>query len=215
MRLSAWEKSRLEEIYTAHQIRINMGGECHHLTTPISSETYIPSVRDVKTPLVRGQMEGFVRVRFAGQTDWKRMYMVVSGGLDSSSESISGADPKNKKRISNIFGRDQVAPVGSTKPKLSMFASPKPKDRKKAVLTLTQVTQAFAVYPERPELIPRSSLMKIEGLMGDEQAAGGMRCREGWWLVMPDIEPGVNMSPELLRWVVGSCRSSPHLLCGS
>ena len=135
--------------------------------------------------------------------------MVVSGGLDSSSESISGVDPKNKKRISNIFGRDQVPPVGSAKPKLSMFASPKPKDRKKAVLTLTQVTQAFAVYPERPELIPRSSLMKIEGLMGDEQAAGGMRCREGWWLVMPDIEPGVNMSPELLRWVVGSCRSSP------
>ena len=30
MRLAAWEKSRLEEIYTAHLIRITLNdGECH------------------------------------------------------------------------------------------------------------------------------------------------------------------------------------------
>jgi CCR4-NOT transcriptional complex subunit CAF120 len=136
------------------------------------------------------------------------MFMVISGGLDSSAESISGADPK-KRRVSNIFGaRDHPAgPPGPIKPKLSLFTSPKPKDRKRAYLTLTQVTQTFAVYPERPELIPRSTLMKIEGLMGDEQAAGGMRCREGWWLVMPDMEAGINVSAELLRWVLGSHHS--------
>jgi CCR4-NOT transcriptional complex subunit CAF120 len=172
----------------------------------MSSSHLIPVrvVRDIKTTLIRGQMEGFVRVRVAGQTDWKRMYMVISGGLDSSAESISGADPQKKKRISSLFGRDQgPAASGPVQPRISMFASPKPKDRKKAVLTLTKVTQAFAVYPDRPELIARSTLMKIEGLMGDEQAAGGMRCREGWWMVLPDIEPGSNQAAEMLRWVVG------------
>jgi CCR4-NOT transcriptional complex subunit CAF120 len=134
------------------------------------------------------------------------MYMVIAGGLESSAESISG-DPKNKKRTSIFGGREPAGASGPIKPKLSLFTSPKPKDRKKAYLTLTQVTQAFAVYPERPELIPRSTLMKIEGLMGDEQAAGGMRSREGWWLVMPDMESGINVSAELLRWILGEHHS--------
>lgn len=55
LRLSAWEKSRLEEIYTAHLIRITL------------------SARDTPTTLVRGRMEGWARIRIAGQTDWKRV----------------------------------------------------------------------------------------------------------------------------------------------
>lgn len=87
-----------------------------------------------------------------------------------------------------------------------MFAGQKPKERKKPLLTVTDVSQAFAVYPERPELIDRSTLIKLEGLLGDEEIAGSMKNREGWLLVMPELEvssQNTKLSTEMLRWIVG------------
>jgi CCR4-NOT transcriptional complex subunit CAF120 len=132
--------------------------------------------------------------------------MVVDGGPSNTSlRPPSVSESTSKKRIS-IFGRDNDPPADSgvaAKPKVSLFISPKPKDRKKAFLTMSRLTQTFAVYPERPELIERSTLMKLEGHMGDEQAAGSVRGREAWWLVMPDLEAGSNQGVELLKWVIG------------
>jgi hypothetical protein len=68
---------------------------------------------------------------------------------------------------------------------------------------MQDVTQAFAVYPERPELINKSTLMKIEGTIGDEEVAMAMRKREGWVLVMPELEAGVPQANETIRWLVG------------
>jgi CCR4-NOT transcriptional complex subunit CAF120 len=95
-----------------------------------------------------------------------------------------------------------------------MYGGMKPKERKKPLLTLTDISQAFAVYPERPELIPRSTLIKVEGTFGDEDLAQSMKSREGWVLVMPLMEhlgPTGNQSTEMLKWVVGesSCRALP------
>jgi CCR4-NOT transcriptional complex subunit CAF120 len=86
---------------------------------------------------------------------------------------------------------------------ISMYASQKPKDRKKPMLSMSTVTQAFAVYPERAELISRSTLIKVEGLLGDEPTAGVMSCREGWLLIMPELEGGFGQSAEMLKWIVG------------
>ncbi|KAG6888430.1 hypothetical protein C0992_008510 [Termitomyces sp. T32_za158] len=196
LRLSAWEKSRLEEIYTAHLLRIMLKHPDAHST------------------LVRGRLEGWVRVRIAGQTDWKRMWMVISAGAESSQQDrlgpneggIGGVPTPNaslpkKKRISNLFVRDNVHILPS-KPLVSMYTSQRPKDRKKALLSFKNVTQAFAVYPERPELISRSTLIKVEGTFGDEEMAGTMRDREGWLLVMPDSEAGVGQAEEMLKWVI-------------
>jgi CCR4-NOT transcriptional complex subunit CAF120 len=89
------------------------------------------------------------------------------------------------------------------KPLLALYASPRPKDKKHPLLTLREVSQAFAVYPERPELINRSTLMKLEGLIGDEEMAGTMKRREGWLLVMPELEAGNTQASEMLKWLVG------------
>ncbi|KAH7930213.1 hypothetical protein BV22DRAFT_1043400 [Leucogyrophana mollusca] len=195
LRLSAWEKSRLEEIYTAHLIRITL-----------------PEGKDTRSTLVRGRMEGWVRIRVAGQTDWKRMWMVASSGSNAaldmtSSNSTDSTRPGSpnaprKKRMSNLFSREHSPDRLPPRPILSLFSSPKPKDKKKALLTLRDVSQAFAVYPERPELINRSTLMKLEGLIGDEETAGGMRGREGWLLVMPELEAGNTQASEMLKWLV-------------
>lgn len=156
-------------------------------------------------------MEGWVRIRVAGQTDWKRMWMVVSAASQSEVPGPAHGDGPHpgmsnmarKKRMSSLFSREQVEDL-PPRPVLSLFASPKPKDKKKALLTLKDVTQAFAVYPERPELINRSTLMKLEGLLGDEETAGGMRGREGWLLIMPELEAGNTQASEMLKWLVGT-----------
>jgi CCR4-NOT transcriptional complex subunit CAF120 len=92
------------------------------------------------------------------------------------------------------------------KPLLTFFVSNKAKDRKTVTLSLHDVTQVFAVYPERPELITRSTLIKMEGRFGDEEAAAGMRRREGWLLMMPEVDPHKVGTLEMLKWVVGTPR---------
>ncbi|CAL1716672.1 unnamed protein product [Somion occarium] len=197
LRLSAWEKSRLEEMYTAHLLRITLNDG-----------------RDAPSPLVRGRMEGWVRIRLAGQTDWKRLWMVVTaGGAHQDGASVSSTDvrpgspnaPPRKKRMSNLFSREKSPPrpVAPAKPILQLFASPKHKDRKKALLSFREVNQAFAVYPERPELISRSTLMKLEGQLGDEEMAGMMKNKEGWLLIMPEFEGGNSRASEMLKWLIG------------
>ncbi|KAF4613981.1 hypothetical protein D9613_007907 [Agrocybe pediades] len=192
LRLAAWEKSRLEEIYTAHLIRITL------------------TARDVPTTLIRGKMEGYARVRIAGQTDWKRVWLVVQEGSEGVDHAATSAaanavqSTMKKKRMSNLFSREQnVAnfPV-PTRATVSFYAGPKPKDRKKPLLTVHSVTQAFGVYPERPELINRSTLIKIEGTLGDDDIAGTLRGREAWVLIMPELENGVGQAAEMLKWVV-------------
>ncbi|KAG6856890.1 hypothetical protein H0H87_012471 [Tephrocybe sp. NHM501043] len=197
LRLAAWEKSRLEEIYTAHLLRIM-------LKQP-----------DAPSTLVRGRLEGWVRIRIAGQTDWKRMWMIVSVGAGSGhpehpppNAGSIGSTPTpiptvpRKGRMSSLFSSRDTSVVLPSKPIVSLYASQKPKDKKKALLSFKDVTQAFAVYPERPELISRSTLIKVEGTFGDEEVAGQMRNRQGWLLMMPDLEGSVGQAEEMLKWVI-------------
>ncbi|EKM58341.1 uncharacterized protein PHACADRAFT_90445 [Phanerochaete carnosa HHB-10118-sp] len=192
LRLAAWEKSRLEEIYSAHLIRITLNDG-----------------RDMHTPLRDGRMEGWIRIRVAGQTDWKLLWMVISAGAHSSDAGVvelRSPSPTvlRKKRISSLFSRDQSPPrvPAPARPMLQLFMSNKPKDRREAVLTVRDVSQAFAVYPERPELISRSTLLKIEGMLGDEEVAGAMRNREGWLLVMPELKGNGARASEMLKWLI-------------
>ena len=139
-----------------------------------------------------------MRIRIAGQVDWKRMWMIVSNMHASDGSSISSVDhlpgsptmPRRKKRISDLFVKDR-SPVRApppAKPSICLVESPKPRDRRQPLLTMTGVFQAFAVYPERPELISRSTLMKLEGKLGEEEVAGILKGREAWLLVMPELE---------------------------
>lgn len=140
------------------------------------------------------------------------MWMVVNCGSanpvhtsPNERPSSAGSSPQRKKRMSSLFSRDHSPPRSPLpdKPMISMYASQKPKDRKKPMLSMSTVTQAFAVYPERAELISRSTLIKVEGLLGDEPTAGVMSCREGWLLIMPELEGGFGQSAEMLKWIVG------------
>ncbi len=209
LRVSSWEKSRLEEIYTAHLIRITLNDGLTYFPHTANHILIRFIGRDAPSTLVRGRREGWVRIRVSGQTDWKHLWMNLSSGQSSDSSAsppLSGSahDSQRKKRIS-FFGREENQPqLNSDRPVVTFYLSPKPKDRKKPFLTLKEVTQAFAVYPERPELINKSTLMKIEGKIGNEGAAMNMKGREGWVLVMPELEPGVPQANETIRWLIGT-----------
>jgi CCR4-NOT transcriptional complex subunit CAF120 len=158
---------------------------------------------------VRGRREGWVRIRIAGQTDWKHLWMAVISGpaqaRDAPGNPESLPEIQHRRRISSLFGRNnnQQHPP-SDRPLVVFYLSPKPKDRRIPFLTLQNVTQAFAVYPERPELINKSTLMKIEGTIGGEEVAMAMRRREGWVLVMPELDAGVPQANETIRWLIGT-----------
>ena len=102
--------------------------------------------------------------------------------------------------MSNISSSKDAPP----KPNISVFLSPKPKDRRKPALSLSCVTQAFAVYPGRPELISKGTLIKVEGTFGDEEMAATFRTREGWALIRPEIENNISVTGEILKWIVGT-----------
>ncbi|KAG6821295.1 hypothetical protein H0H93_000155 [Arthromyces matolae] len=211
LRLSAWEKSRLEEIYTAHLLRIMIKSKNDNFLLCCEVNWSL----DPSTPstLVRGRLDGWVRIRIAGQTDWKRMWMVINAGAETgaehgrpSSAGVGGVPTPNasllkKNRVSNLFSRDNTQTLPPN-PTIMMYASQKAKDKKKPLLTFKDVTQAFAVYPERPELISRSTLIKLEGTFGDEETAAGMKTREGWLLIMPELEPNLGQADEMLKWVI-------------
>ncbi|KZV88890.1 hypothetical protein EXIGLDRAFT_678466 [Exidia glandulosa HHB12029] len=192
LRLAAWEKSRLEEIYTAHLLRMSLSENGQW--------------KDPRPTLVKGRLEGWAKVRVAGQVDWKRLWMVVSAGYTGDANRPSSPTPPSKKnRVSALFNRSS-SPTPSTaeslRPNVAFFAGPKGKERKMQVISMGAVSQAFAVYPERPEMIPHSTLLKLEGVLGSEDYAMGMKGREGWLLIMPEAESEKIGALEMLKWLV-------------
>lgn len=145
-----------------------------------------------------------MRIRVAGQVDWKRHWLVVTAGPSETSSVASNGTPNapRKRRMSALFSSSST-PKEVPRASLMLYAGPKPKEKKKVLLTLLGVKQAFAVYPERPELISRSTLMKLEGIIGQEEEAGMMKGKEGWLLVMPELEGGNSQASEMLKWLIG------------
>ncbi|KAG8933262.1 hypothetical protein FRC02_012248 [Tulasnella sp. 418] len=210
-RLAAWEKARLEEIYTAHLLRMTLsdGG----------------AWREPRTTLVKGRMEGWAQVRIAGQTEWKRVWLVLNSAAPASSASSTdgqinpyGPPPPpsqpstigstKSRRISNLFGGGGSASSHEPPPaksSLAIYQNHKARDKKKHIVILSNVTQVFAVYPERPEMISRSTLIKVEGTFSDDEGAGQMRGREAWVLIMPEIDATTQRMGvmEMLKWIVG------------
>jgi len=214
-RLSRWEKSHLEEMYTAHLIRITLNDG-----------------RNVPSTLTLGKLEGWARVRVAGQSGWKRLWACISVGVGTTDTlsltdvaSVGSKSPlipgnhlrhssyttPKRNRISGLFSRDKPddPPERAT---ISFYVAPRGKDRRKPLLTFFTVTQAFAVYPERPNLIIGSSLIKLEGTYGDEDMCASMKHREGWMLLLPDLEGARSVSGEMLKWSIGERTTFPTLL---
>lgn len=137
--------------------------------------------------------------------------------ISSKSHMIPGQRPPSyitprKHRISGLFSRDKSSDLPE-RPNISLYTAPRGKDKKKPILVFETVTQAFAVYPERPKLISSSALIKLEGTYGDEDMCANMKSREGWMLLMPDLEGARSVSGEMLKWLIGEYTPFSESFC--
>ena len=172
---------------------------------------------DAPTTLIDRKLEGWARVRLSGQTEWHKVWLVVQAGVadyDPDRQSPPAPSPApatpiaipvttKKKRISNIFSLQTTSTNLPSVPArlLSMHDSPKAKQKKKPPLfSMSTVCQAYAVYPERPELIEASSLIKVAGAAaGFKDAWDNWRGKgeDAFVLILPD-----GGSAEMLKWIV-------------
>lgn len=193
LRLAMWEKSRLEEIYTGHILRMTF--------------TEGAIWKNPRTTLAKGQLEGWAQVRVAGQTEWKKVWMVLSSVSQRGDPAPEdkGSTPNISKECMFADNESENQPP-TTKSSATFYLSQKGKPRRRAWLTLCEIVQAYAIYPETPEMIHKSPLLKVEGLMSDE-GAGNMNGREGWVLIIPEVTDagGGWAILEMLRWIVGQC----------
>jgi CCR4-NOT transcriptional complex subunit CAF120 len=172
--VSAYEKSRLEEVYTAHILRLSYNINEGDWRGPISH-------------LYNGKLDGQVEIRIAGETEWNSVWTVISA---LSIGKTASAREGSKTTINPRKGPD-----------IKFY--PSQKEKKSPLLTIRDVTQAFAVYPEKPALIPHSTVIKIEGLMGDEEMAGAFKSQEGWVHIRPGKELERRGLMEMLKWITG------------
>ncbi|KAL9933447.1 hypothetical protein V8E36_007623 [Tilletia maclaganii] len=89
IRLASWEKMRLEEIYTGALLRTRLSAiasqqaAAQGLGPPGPDGTImgpdgtpLPPLKLI-TPLVKGKMEGWIKARFMGSTEWQKCYLVL------------------------------------------------------------------------------------------------------------------------------------------
>ncbi|SAM84830.1 uncharacterized protein UBRO_05971 [Ustilago bromivora] len=229
IRLASWEKVRLEEIYTGALIRARLGavGGPGSSTPDGVKDSPAVSVSDmtIKSPLLKGKMEGWVKARFMGSTEWKKVWMVLtdhkpdesefgakkkfwkigsSGGDRSSTMSLNSSSTAAPGALGND-GKELPPPPGSNgAPGVASFFENK-KD-KKPFASLIYAAHAFAVYPSRPELVEGSSLFKIEGVFPSSTVLSAThRVRStGWVMLMPELEAAGSKgaNAEMMKWLI-------------
>ena len=180
-RLSRWEKSRLDEIYTAHLIR-----------------TTVNDGRNAPSTLTDGRLEGWVRVKaHPYRGEWKRLWMCVSAATVANAVAPSLQHRPWSSSYTASRGKSNDPP---RKAGVFLYNGKRRGGEKGLVLEFSAITKAFAVYPERPELISTRAPIKLRGMYYERNSRYGNKYK-GCMLLMPDLE-GAGIE-EMLRWLIG------------
>ncbi|KAI9254438.1 hypothetical protein BDA99DRAFT_540197 [Phascolomyces articulosus] len=159
IRLACFEGARIHEFYTRRFV--------------IASRH-----ADIVTKRVP-KVEGWLQVRFPGQTGWKKYWTVVT-------------DRRTEKKL--IFSKKSVM----TRGQLMFYES---KKAKFPVKSMVNVVQAYTIYPESPQLIDLATMMKVEGKIMDWNTTTGAQ------KVYRDAASTLVMATnakELTQWLVGT-----------
>lgn len=153
IRLASWEKVRLEEIYTGALIRARLGAALPPGPgadpADLASAPPQPNVEEpsVKSPLIKGKMEGWVKARFMGSTEWKKAWLIISnerpngltdshngnnptspplgsaGATSGDNESISGGTKKKFWKLGGAGDRSSILSLSGLSPNSSPSTS--------------------------------------------------------------------------------------------
>lgn len=190
IRLAAWERARLSEIYTGTLLA----------TRPEASHP-------------KEKTEGWLMVRLPGDTEWTRVWSTIAeaepssgGGPPSSTQSKDGKRPKRTSLfgLGGFGGNRQSAFInaqaeGDNDP--CLIFSPK-KGSKKTLGVMSAVRFVAAIYPESKALIDSSTMFKIEGRFqphGPDGRPAEQPAAEGFVLATP----GEGTISDMLGWLLG------------
>lgn len=233
IRLASWEKVRLEEIYTGSLVRARLGAVSAQQATSGPGGAPGDVEMTIKSPLTKGgRMEGYVKARFMGTTEWKKCWLVLTdkgaegaavttdANADTASVTSQRSSFWSKLRgdRSSIMGssstpsladtglsRVEVPPGSNGAPGLACFYESK--KHKKPFATLAYAAHAFAVYPSRPELVEGSSLFKVEGSfpLSTTMSATNRNRQTGWVMIMPELDGNTSKgaNAEMMKWCIG------------
>lgn len=148
IRLASWEKVRLEEIYTGALIRARLGAALPPAGSAGPEADGAPPTNPdepaVKSPLIKGKMEGWVKARFMGSTEWKKAWLVISserpnglsdprgatsptipgsGADKADTESISGGSKKKFWKLGGAGDRSSILSLSGLSPNSSPTTS--------------------------------------------------------------------------------------------
>lgn len=202
IRLASWERMRLDEVYTGALIRAR-------LSAVKGADVADVSELAVRSPLVKGRHEGFVRVRFMGSTEWRRCWMVVQSHW-SDSEQATGL-----RRMFRLGGdRTSVIADSPHPPPPPPGVIPSPavayfydsRRSKQPFASLWHVRHVYAVYPSRAQLVEDSVLFKAEGSLPHSPCTSAtLHPRtSGWVMFMPDMLPGQarGANADMMKWII-------------
>ncbi|KNE64670.1 hypothetical protein AMAG_10024 [Allomyces macrogynus ATCC 38327] len=105
-----------------------------------------------------------VQVRYSGCAEWRKLWCVVYPADQPPPPPQSSRTSILKRKSLALSASSSLASLAEPGPQIILYDS---KKLKRAVLTLTNIYQAYAVYPERPHLINLSMLGKLEGTVTD------------------------------------------------
>ncbi|KAI8578239.1 hypothetical protein K450DRAFT_200451 [Umbelopsis ramanniana AG] len=120
-------------------------------------------------------IECYLQVRFAGKSDWKRLWTVV--------------DKKDDKKR---WGRKASSPLPG---QILIYED---KKSRTPLISLTNIVRAYAIYPETPHLSEHSTLFKVEGSIStvSTDASSDIPDRISHVLFM------ANNSKEMAQWLL-------------
>lgn len=139
IRLSCFEKQKLHQLFTLrllsnHHTKASTGGS--NSGSSSSSSEQVNST--------------FLQVRIPGTSIWQKYWVVLVDKRKKEEQQKSKRFGK-KNSVANIHEQQQRY--------ILLYES---KKSKSPVLTLSDLTHAYAVYPESPQLIEKGSMIKIE-----------------------------------------------------
>ncbi|RUS20485.1 hypothetical protein BC937DRAFT_95107 [Endogone sp. FLAS-F59071] len=135
-----------------------------------------PSLKDILDKH-SAKFEGYLQVRFTGSTEWQRYWVVVS-------------DKRDEKKI---FGKKPVVSRGQC----LFFETKKSKN---PIMTLVNVFQAYAVYPETPHLVEKATMFKVEGsLFGSTKSSSPTESKPSSFVLMM-----TSTTKEMASWLVAT-----------
>ncbi|GAA6059179.1 hypothetical protein JCM10212_005524 [Sporobolomyces blumeae] len=225
IRLSIWERSRCNEIYTGSLIGLRE-------PKPIGWPGYdaglaTPSSPNHRTSSGAPKFEGFLKARLPGDTEWRRVFVTVLRGANvparNGASSASSFQEEKKTRRSSLlmsFGKkkkddDNITiedlPGDGQVSTIAFFPAgsgdTRPSDKDQPICIAQHVFYASALFPETAALINHSTLFKLEGTFLTPQdgyrtgwGVGGRAEKQGFALLM--LESGE--VDDMLRWIVGT-----------